>query len=506
MAAEFLYQRGVLPQATYVFKHALIQEAAYQSLLRSTRQRYHQHVAEVLETRFPEVAETQPEVVARHYIEAGLSAQALPYWQQAGQQARERSAHTEAMAHLTKGLELLTTLPETPERARQELSLHIALGATVAVTKGYGNVEAERVYSRARELCQQTEDTRQLFPVQWGLWSCYLVQAMQQLAREVGTQLLSLSQHVQDPTFLLEAHIALAGSLHDLGELTPARHHWDHSLACYDRQQHRAQIMHFGMDLGVFSRAWMSHTLWHLGYPDQALTRSHEALALAEEHAHPFSQAIALAYAVMLHQFRHEPHTVDEHADTALALCTAHGFAYYWAWGTIIQGWSFVVHGQREAGLEQMRQGLAALRSTDAKRALPYYLALLAEGYGAVGQTDEGLHFLAEAFAEVATTAERRWEAELYRLQGELLLRAKGRRPKAEWTPEACFRQALAVARQQQAKTLELRAAMSMSRLWQQQGKRDEAIELLAPIYGWFTEGFDTADLQEAKALLAELS
>ena len=174
------------------------------------------------------------------------------------------------------------------------------------------------------------------------------MQAKQQLAREVGTQLLSLSQRVQDSTFLLEAHIALAGSLHDLGELTPARHHWDHSLACYDRQQHRAQIMHFGMDLGVFSRAWMSHTLWHLGYPDQALTRSHEALALAEEHAHPFSQAIALAYAVMLHQFRHEPHTVDEHADTALALCTAHGFAYYWAWGTIIQGWSFVVHGQRE--------------------------------------------------------------------------------------------------------------------------------------------------------------
>ena len=365
----------------------------------------------------------------------------------------------------------MTSLPDTPERAQQELPLLIALGATLAVTKGYGNTEAERVFSRARELCQQMGETLQLFPVQWGLWTCYIVQAKPQLAREVGTQLLSLSQHVQDATFLLEAHMALAGSLHELGEFTPARHHWDHSLACYARPQHRAHIRHFGMDLGVFSRAWMSHTLWHLGYPDQALTRSHEALALAEEHAHPFSQAIALAYAVMLHQFRREQHTVYAHAETALALCTEQGFAYYLAWVTIIQGWSLAVQGQREAGIEQMRQGLAALQNTDAKRALPYYLALLAEGYGAVGQPDEGLRVLAEAFAAVATAAERRWEAELSRLQGALLLQATDRKRQAEETPEACFRQALEVARQQQAKSLELRAAMSLSRLWQQQGK-----------------------------------
>ena len=254
--AELLYQRGVGAQATYVFKHALIQEAAYTSLLRRTRQHYHQWIAQALETQFIEVAMAHPELVAHHYTEAGLRAQALPYWQHAGQQARERSAHVEAIAHLTKGLALLTTLPDTPERARQELSLHIALGATLAATKGYGNTEAERVYSRARELCQQLGETLQLFPVQWGLWTCYIVQAKQQLAREVGTQLLSLSQHVQDATFLLEAHMTLAGSLHDLGEFTPARHHWDHSLACYDRQQHRSHIMHFGLDLGVFSRAY----------------------------------------------------------------------------------------------------------------------------------------------------------------------------------------------------------------------------------------------------------
>jgi len=328
----------------------------------------------------------QPELVAHHYTEAGLRAQALPYWQRAGQQARERSAHAEAIAHLTRGLELLTTLPETPERARQELSLHIALGATLAATKGYGNTEVERVYSRARELCHQLGDTLQLFPVQWGLWTCYIVQARQQLAREVGTQLLSLSQQVQNATFHLEAHMALAGSLHDLGEFTPARNHWDHSLACYDRQQHRSHILHFGLDLGVFSRAVMSHTLWHQGYPDQALTRSHEA------------------------------------------------------------------------------------------------------------------------FAAVAATAERRWEAELYRLKGELLLQAQSRTRQAEETSEVCFRQALGVARQQQAKSLELRAAMSLSRLWQQQGKPDAARQLLSEVYAWFSEGLDTVDLQEAKTLLEQLA
>ena len=504
--AELLYQRGVGAQATYVFKHALIQEAAYTSLVRRTRQRYHQWIAEALESQFSEVAIEQPELVAHHYTEAGLRAQALPYWQRAGQQARERSAHAEAIAHLTRGLELLTTLPETPERARQELALLIALGATFAATKGYGNTEVERVYSRARELCHQLGDTRQLFPVQWGLWTCYIVQARQQLAREVGTQLLSLSQQVQDATFRLEAHMALAGSLHDLGEFTPARNHWDHSLACYDRQQHRAHILHFGLDLGVFSRAVMSHTLWHQGYPDEALTRSHEALVLAEEHAHPFSQTIALAYAVMVQQFRREPYTVSAHAETARALCTEQGFAYYLAWVTIIQGWSFVVQGQSEAGMAQMRQGLAALQSTDAKRALPYYLALLAEGYGAVGQTDEGLRVLAEAFAAVAATAERRWEAELYRLKGELLLQAQRRTRQAEETSEVCFRQALGVARQQQAKSLELRAAMSLSRLWQQQGKPDAARQLLSEVYAWFSEGLDTVDLQEAKTLLEQLA
>ena len=233
---------------------------------------------------------------------------------------------------------------------------------------------------------------------------------------------------------------------------------------------------------------------------------SREAVTLAQDLAHPFSLAQALDYAAMFHQFRRELHAIHEQAEAAIALCTEQGFAYYLAWVKIIQGWSFAVQGQKKAGMAQMRQGLAALQSTDAKRALPYYLALLAEGYGAVGQTDEGLRVLAEAFAAVAATAERRWEAELYRLKGELLLQAQRRTRQAEETSEVCFRQALGVARQQQAKSLELRAAMSLSRLWQQQGKRDAARQLLPEIYAWFSEGLDTVDLQEAKTLLEQLA
>ena len=309
--AELLYQRGVGAQATYVFKHALIQEAAYTSLLRRTRQHYHQWIAEALETQFSEVAMVQPELVAHHYTEAGLRAQALPYWQRAGQQARERSAHAEAIAHLTKGLELLTTCQRPRAWLGRNSRLHIALGATLAARKVMATRKPNALYSRARELCQQMGETSRVFPVQWGLWTCYIVQAKQQLAREVGDPAPQLVSARPDATFLLEAHMATGRERCMTWESLPLPVTTGTTSGLLrSPAAPLIHIMHFGMDLGVFSRAWMSHTLWHLGYPDQALTRSHEALALAEEHAHPFSQAIALAYAVMLHQFRREQHTV----------------------------------------------------------------------------------------------------------------------------------------------------------------------------------------------------
>jgi predicted ATPase len=501
--AEFLYQRGLPPQATYLFKHALIQETAYQSLLQSTRQQHHQHIAQVLEARFPDLCETRPELLAHHYTAAGAVAQAIPYWQRAGQRAIQGSANLEAIGHLSRGLELLRTLPDTPERARQELAMQIPLGHALIATKGQAAHEVGETYSRARELCQQMDDIPQLLRVLYGLWHFHVVRAEHYAARQLGEQCLSLVQHVQDPVLFLEVQWVVGVSSFFLGKFRKARAYWEEGLALYAPHQHRHHRELFGVDLGVFCRCFAAHTLWHLGYPDQAHTSISAALTLAQETAHPFSLALALDYAAILYQFRGDARRAQALAEQALTLCTAQGFAYYLAWGTIMQGWALATQGQGEAGMAQMRRGLAAIRATGAAVRQPYYRAVLAEVYGQCGHAEDGLTILAEALAVVRTTGECWWEAELRRLKGELLL-AQSR--DQHTAAQACFQQALAVARRQQAKALELRAAVSLSRLWQQQGKRAEARALLAPIYRWFTEGFDTADLQEARALLEALA
>src|SRR5262245_12265867 len=275
--AELLYQRGHLPHAHYLFKHALIQEAAYQSLLRSTRQQYHQRIAQVLEGQFPETVETQQELLAHHYTEAGLPAQAIPYWQQAGQRASARSAHVEAISHLTKGLEVLKALPDTPERAQRELDLQIALGLALIATKGQAAPEVGHVYNRARELCQQTREAPQLFRVLWGLWHFHVVGAELQTVRKLSEELLTLAQHIQDPMYLLGAHWTLGGALFCLGGFAPAREQWEQGFALYTPQQHHANTALYGFDLGVFCLCWAPHALWHLGYLDQALAMSRKA-------------------------------------------------------------------------------------------------------------------------------------------------------------------------------------------------------------------------------------
>ncbi|RPJ00372.1 MAG: hypothetical protein EHM39_04960, partial [Chloroflexi bacterium] len=430
VAAEFLYQRGLPPQATYLFKHALIQEAAYQSLLRSTRQQHHQRIAQVLETRFPEVCVTQPELVAHHYTEAGLMAQAIPYWQRAGQRAVERSANLEAVAHLTKGLTLLATLPDTSERAQQELDLQTTLGPALINTKGQAAPEVLHAYARARELCQQVGQTPQLFQVLRGLWYFYLHRVELQTARELGEQLLTLAQHIGDPALLLEAHYALGNTLNYLGEFPATQAHFAHGIALYDPQQHRAHAFRYGQDPGMMCRAYAGVTLWLLGYPDQALQRSHEALTLAQKLAHSYSLATALAFAAWLHHFRRERQLTQERADAGIALATEQGFKVLVAQGTIFRGWALAQRSaaletaqvQIEEGIAQMQQGLAAWRATGAKVFRPYGLALLADAYVQVGQIEEGLTLLSEAMAVANDTGERRWEAELHRLKGELLL------------------------------------------------------------------------------------
>jgi len=501
--AEFLYQRGVPPQAMYLFKHALIQEAAYQSLLKSTRQRHHQHIAQVVEARFPEVCETQPELLAHHYTEAGVLAQAIPYWQRAGQRAIERSAHAEAIAHCSKGLELLTALPATPERAQQELGLQVVLGPTLMVAKGWGAPEVEHVYARARELSQQVGESPELFPVLWGLWRFYVVRAEYQTARELAEQCLSLAQRVHDPALLLVAHHALGFARYMLGELLPARAHLEQGLVLYAPQEHRALAFRYGLDLGVWCLSYVAWPLWLLGYPDQALKRSHEALTLAQELSHPSSLAAAFYYTALLHLLRREGVAAQERAEAAIALSNEQGFPLYVVLGTNVRGWALTAQGHAAEGMTQMRQSQDTLQAMGAALWWPCYLSWLAEAYDGMGQATEGLHVLAEALRVADKTGEHWYTAELYRLRGDLLLVQSSEQVAAA---ETCFHQALDLARRQQAKSLELRAAMSLARLWQQQGKREAARQVLTEVYGWFTQGFDTGDLKEAKALLEELT
>jgi class 3 adenylate cyclase/predicted ATPase len=501
--AEFLYQQGLPPEATYRFKHVLIQDAAYQSLLRSTRRQYHQRIAQVLAEQFPDMAETQPELLAHHYTEAGLTEQAVEYWQWAGQHASERSAHAEAVGHFTTALKLLETLPDTPERTQQELTLQMALGTSLVASRGLSAPEAEQAYVRARELCQQVGDAPHLFPVLWGLCAAHVQQGKLRIAHELGEQCLTLAQRLQDSALLLEAHTALGYVLYFIGELVPSRVHLEQGIALYDPDQHRSHAFQYGFEPGVLCRFFMAKTLWLLGYPDQALQKSHAALAMAKELAHPQSLAFSLYAANVVHHSRREWHLIKERAEAEVALSTEQGFPLWLPWGIIFGGRVLVEQGQGEEGIAQMCQAVTAFEAIQSRLLRPYCLALLAEAHGKVRQTEAGLAVLAEALSVAHDNGEHYYEAELYRIKGELLLM---RPVPDERAAEDCFHQALDVARRQEAKSLELRAAMGLARLWQQQGKRAEAYERLAPIDGWCTEGFDTADLQEAKVLLEELA
>jgi class 3 adenylate cyclase/tetratricopeptide (TPR) repeat protein len=343
--AELLYHRGVPPQATYVFKHALIQDAAYQSLLKSTRQQHHQRIAQVLEQQFLETVQTQPELLAHHYTEAGLVAPAIPYWQRAGQRAIERSANLEAISHLAKGLELLKTFPDTPEHRKQELDLQTTLGPALMAIKGYASPEVEAVYHRARELCRHVGETPQLFPVLGGLVLFYVNRGEFQTARELGEQMLSLAQRVQDLARLADAHILLGNALFFLREWGSARPHLEQGIALYNSQQHRSHVLTPAL-LGVFGLSRLAQVLWELGYPDQALQRSQEALTLARELARPFSLATALIFAAELHRYRREAQMTYEQAEAALVLSREQGFALRLAQATILRGWALVEQGQ----------------------------------------------------------------------------------------------------------------------------------------------------------------
>lgn len=508
--AELLYQRGVPPHASYLFKHALIQDAAYHSLLKSSRQQYHQQIAEMLFTHFPETAESEPEVLAHHYTQAGLLQQAIPFWQHAAARAIERSANIEAVDHLTKGLTLLETLLDTSERREQELSLQLALGAPLAWTKGFGAPEVESTYSRACELCRQVGETPQFFPALWGLWHFYDLRAEMSKAHEPAKQLLSFAQRTPNSALLPDAYRALGETLLWSGEFAPAHAQLELGIAAYDPKSDHSYALHAGEDSGVACRFFAGIALWYLGYPDRALQKVYEAVSLAQELFHPFSLSAAHHFASLLHLHRREGRECQEQAEAAMTIAIEQDFGFFIAFDKMLRGRALAMQGRQEEGIVEMRQGLAAYQATGAETLQLHWRSNLAEVYGQAGRVEEGLEVLADAQALSESNGGERWfDSELYRLKGELLWQRaiqQGQAEKSEAEVEACYQQAIDIARRQRAKSWELRTAVSLSRLWQMQGKKAEALALVQEIYDWFKEGFDTVDLKAAKALFEELS
>jgi predicted ATPase len=514
----------------YSFLHAMYHEVIYARIAEIRRVQLHRRIAACKEVTYSERAKEIAAELAVHFVEGRDYRKGVQYLQEAGKNAVRRGAHREAVAHFTRGLDLLATLPDTPERRQYELALQVALGVPLLRTKGYAAPEVARAYGRARELCQQVGEQPELFTALAGLCSFYLVRAELQTARTLAEQCVCLAQHVQDSALLAEAHFILGVTLFYSGELTAAQAILEQGIAFYDPQAHASLMVAYGQDPGVGCRSYASLAWWVLGYPDQALGKSHDALSLARELSHSYSIGAALQTAAWVRQYRQEGHAVHAHAEEELILAKEEGFALWLAVGTIQRGWALSERGAGGNGLAQIREGMAALNATGAKLARPYHFALLAQVYEKNGQPHEGMALLDQALATVNETGECYYEAELYRLRGELTLAGTGLR---EQEAEECFLKAIDVARRQQAKSLELRAVMSLVRLRQQQAAAlgschadcasrttqhasptalpiacrhlAEARELLEEVYDWFTEGFDTKDLREAEALIVTL-
>ena len=503
-AAELVFAQGEPPEASYAFKHALVRDAAHESLLKAERQRLHARIVRVLEGSFPTTVDAEPELLARHCAEAGLAEQAVNYWQRAGERALVRSAMAEAVAQLTRGLEALAGLPDGLERQRRELGLQLALGQASIAARGFAAPETGRAYTRARDLCRELGDVPELFPALYGRSVHHLVRGELAVAHEAARELLRSAEDRGDAAARVTGHRTVGAALCQLGRLAESRDHLEAALALYDPVRDRSSTLVYAIDSRVVCLSWLSLVLVVLGYPEQALAQNGEALAYARELAHPSTTAVALApMGCVLHQLLRDRRNAGEQAEAAIALAREHGFPHYLAAGRIVRGWTLADAGPAEEGIAEIRRGLADYGATGAEMWSPYFRGLLAEVQGRAGRAAVSLDLASEA-VDQAERMEAQWiEADLHRLRGELLLALpEPERPAAE----ACFLRALAVAREQGARWWELRAATSLARLWRDQARGGEARDLLAPIHGWFTEGFGTVDLREAEALLRELA
>jgi class 3 adenylate cyclase/predicted ATPase len=505
VSSELVFRRGVSHEATYSFKHALVQDAAYQSLLKSRRRQLHARIARVLEERFPEAAEMEPELLAHHCTEAGFTQQAVDYWHKAGQVAIARSAHAEAIAHLTRGLDLLTRLLDGADHRRRELDLQLALGRALIAAKGYGAAETGRSYARVRELCEQLGDAQLLFPALYGQHTVAFGRGKLEVARELAEEFLRLARCRDDIVVRAMGHRLVGITSLRLGQLIAARAHLEQALTLDDPAGCcPLTLFHYPYDPRIVDLTALASTLLLLGCPDQALSCGRRALVEAQDVGHPESLAYAMSSAAGLAQDLRDVEAARKWAEKVIALATGQGLPHFLAEGTVLRAWALAERGELEEAMAGMRQGLAAMRTGGTGFGIPCHLWSLATVYGKAGHTAQGLELIGEALHLVRSTGESWNEAELHRVKGELLFSASDR-DEAVAEAEACFRRAIDVARTQEAKFWELRAATSLARLWTQQGGRAEAHDLLAPLYGWFTEGFDATDLKDAKALIHEL-
>jgi predicted ATPase len=501
VASELVFQRGTPPNAMYSFKHALVQDAAHGTLLRGSRQKLHAQIAEALETQSPELMDSQPELFGQHYAEAGLVEKAVVYWGKAGRRSAARSAMAEAAAQLQKALDQLALLPDELERQRQELELRIALAAALQAVKGQAAPETGHAYARARELWEQQGSPSEFLQIPYGQSRYHLNRGELDLAQRLDEDLLRLSRQRNDSAGLVLGHTSFGVSLLIAGRLAASRSHLEEALALYDPISHSSLVHQVGIHPHVNSQAFLGIVLFCLGYPDQALARSSAAIAEARRLAHPPSLAQSLAIGARLLLLVGDNAVLDERVDQLVAVATEQGFAHWRAQGTIDRGWVKVMNSDVAEGTSLLRGGSAAYRATGAQLWIPHSTALLARACEIAGRVEEGLTLLDEASQIVERTGERWFSAELNRHKGQLLLR-QGNAEAAE----DLYCKALGIAVEQGAKLWELRAAASLARLRRDQGRRPEASSLLAPVYGWFTEGFETADLKKAKALLDELA
>jgi class 3 adenylate cyclase/predicted ATPase len=504
-ATEFIYETRLFPDTEYTFKHALTHEVTYGTLLNDRRRTLHARIVEAIERLYSDRLGEQVDLLAHHAVRGEVWEKAVVYLREAGTKALLRSANTDAVNYFTRGLEAVEGLADSGKGERHELALLLALGPAIQAAKGLGAPEAERVFVRARELSERFGEPRAAFQALWGQWMFEAGQARIEPARRIGRELLGLAARANDRALTLEAHHAMWATSFWLGELAAARAHTDQGIVLYDREQHRSlAFLYGGHDPGACCHYFSAWLLWLAGRPVQAVGAVEVAIALANQLAHPPTTAIGLTWACALLYLGRDVGATGRHARRLIDLSTEQDLPAWRAAGLVFDGWARAETGERGAGVTQIQEGVTASKTTGTLLSLaPLYMLAWSDALLKSGLAVEGLAVVDETLASMATSGVRVFHSEFHRLRGELLL---ARSPSDHAEAETCFRQAVDVARHQGAPGWELRAATSLSRLLGRQGKRDEGRQTLAPVYDRFTEGFDTADLREAKAILEELS